>query len=146
MLIRRRRDWFPIVASDLFCGALAAVIIMDAVSPKEPAIAEETAMFELTYPRGTSDCSDPHQLALSFLDGSNKRFNTLSRANAVNGAVDHNCVLQVLIEGVSAEGEIQEPKVLILEGPQGADLKSVRVRTPRSPITCEELSTTCPIY
>ncbi|NEH61403.1 hypothetical protein [Rhizobium ruizarguesonis] len=146
MLIRRRRDWFPIVASDLFCGALAAVIIMDAVAPKEPAIAEETAMFELAYARGADDCDDPHQVALSFVDGSNKAFNTLSGANAVNGAVDDKCVLQVLIEGVSAEGDLQELQVLILESPQGAAVKSVLVRTPRLPITCEESSTICPIH
>jgi hypothetical protein len=55
MLRKRKRDWFPIVATDLFCGALCAVIILDAVTPKERGTVGDVLFVEISYPKGPLD-------------------------------------------------------------------------------------------
>lgn len=62
---RRKSDWFAIVATDLFCGALCAVIILDAVSRKAPSLIDGPGRLSLSYqvPAG-KPCSSFLVLAL----------------------------------------------------------------------------------
>jgi hypothetical protein len=45
----RRADWFSVVATDLFCGALGAVIILDAATPKNPRATEGPGALVMSY-------------------------------------------------------------------------------------------------
>jgi hypothetical protein len=47
------------VATDLFCGVLAAVIILDAVAPKEQASAGSEVLLTLTYKNAPRQASEP---------------------------------------------------------------------------------------
>lgn len=49
MKIVRRADWFSVVATDLFCGALGALIIFDAATPKNPKATEGPGFVVMSY-------------------------------------------------------------------------------------------------
>ena len=54
---RRKSDWFAIVATDLFCGALCAVIILDAVSKRAPSAIDGPGRLTLSHDRPDAGCS-----------------------------------------------------------------------------------------
>jgi hypothetical protein len=55
----RKGDWFSVVATDLFCGALCAVIILDAVSPRGTVLTEGPQQFRMSFTRPAgSRCVD----------------------------------------------------------------------------------------
>ena len=63
---RRKSDWFSIVATDLFCGALCAVIILDAVSKRAPSMIEGPGGVVVSFPIPTGGCQSV--LAVGILD------------------------------------------------------------------------------
>jgi hypothetical protein len=64
----RRADWFSVVATDLFCGALGAIMILDAATPKIPKATEGPGSLVMSY--AAEDCQKTLVAArLSTTDG-----------------------------------------------------------------------------
>jgi len=145
MLSRRRRDWFPIVATDLFCNVLAAVIILDAVSSKEIGVAGAPVFMQVLYPKSRSDVCENMGVVFAFDDSSGAMLNTIDGGNAAGEEVDGNCVIQVLFPDVVFQGTLNNPRALVTEF-AGQGLPKVFVSGPGfGDIQCEAGSTLCPV-
>jgi len=117
VLKRQRADWFSIVATDLFCGALAAVIILDAVSPKE-AFAGRTSTFvsiAYTHPSGRT-CRAASEVELSMsLDGN--RISSLDGVPSIVTDRPDECLVQILLQSVAVQGVIKDITVILAKYP-----------------------------
>jgi hypothetical protein len=119
MLRRRKRDWFPVVATDLFCGVLAAVIILDAVAPKEASSQGGEALLTITYKRGdppfrgsVNECS-PGSVVFRFRDET-KSHSTLD-TSAQGSAIDETCRVDAFFSDVNFVDGIKEPLIVVAE-------------------------------
>ena len=152
MLKKRRRDWFPIVATDLFCGVLAAVIILDAVSPREVSGAGRVVYMEIAFPdqsdlglRYTDRCQDVGRVVFSFMNDS-KRVNTLVAGGTDGKQTGGICRLQALFPAVHFEEELEQPSVLFTEYPGDIDAVEVTVTVPGlRTLICKRRSDKCPV-
>ena len=66
----RRPDWFSVVATDLFCGALGAIIIFDAATPKSPKATEGPGELVMSY--SAEDCQKTLVVARLSVTGASK--------------------------------------------------------------------------
>jgi len=82
---RRKADWFSIVATDLFCGALCAVIILDAVSQKAPSLIDGPGPLTLSFPVPASGCSSV--LVIAVLDAATGEHVMSSQGAGTNGSL-----------------------------------------------------------
>lgn len=149
MLRKRRRDWFPIVATDLFCGVLAAVIILDAVSPREVSGAAQVVYMEIAFPDRTGlsgygdRCQDVGRVVFSFMNDS-KRVNTLIEGGTDGKLTDGICRLQSLFPAIHFDREFERPSVLIAEYPGDVDALEVTITVPGlEPLICSRRSPKC---
>lgn len=66
---RKRSNWFTIVATDLFSSAFAAILLLDAVTPKETGMAAEAQAVRIEYSHIEGKCpNDPDAVILMFRD------------------------------------------------------------------------------
>jgi hypothetical protein len=151
MLRITRKDWFPIVATDLFCGLLAAVIIFDAVSPREVSTAGQDILVEFSYPNAIGPNSaaacedDKSRLIFSFVSESTRR-STAADANLKADQEGGLCRVQAAFSDVHFDRELEDPLMLITES--RVDLsnnKIVVTVSGLSDITCSRSSTECPL-
>lgn len=86
--------WFTIVATDLFAGAFAAILIIDAATPKEPITIGEPTLIRVTFdagPAGAIDCIHPYHVVVAFTDDQGEEVN--SREVRMTGARQaNNCI------------------------------------------------------
>jgi hypothetical protein len=149
VLVRQRKDWFPIVATDLFCGILAAVIILDAVEPKEVGAFGKTILVEISYPnkgtRAAKDCADYGRIVFLFKDGAGWA-NTLTGGSTNGTQVGDECHLQSFFPDVHFEETLVEPSVFVTEfGGNVKDLKVTVQVSGQSEIQCAFGSQVCPV-
>lgn len=71
----RRADWFSVVATDLFCGALGAIIILDAATPRSPKATEGPGNLVMSYP--ADDCQKTLVVARLSVTGASKSVSSL---------------------------------------------------------------------
>ena len=115
MRIRRRRDWFSIVATDLFCGLLAAVIIFDAVSPKETFSGSLPLFLTVRYDKPAAHSCDSTSSVVIAFTVAGQRFSTLDGLPAIASTNGSTCVLRYLFHTSVLSPRIEAPKVLISE-------------------------------
>jgi hypothetical protein len=152
MLAKRRRDWFPIVATDLFCGVLAAVIIFDAVSPREVSSAGKIAYMEITFPDKAGvgvdyadRCRDIGRVVFSFKNDS-KPVNTLIGGRTDGNQANDVCRLQALFTEIHFDRELENPSVIVAEYPGDLGRLEVTVAVPgQDTIVCRQNSPKCPL-
>lgn len=146
MLIKHsRRDWFPIVATDLFCGVLGAVIILDAVAPKEIGAAGEVALVEVSYQKQQKDDCTSSGVIFTFEDNTGHMFNSLDDGNSIGMQVGDKCVMQALFPDVVIDGPLQHPAVLVTEYAT-VTAPQVEIRGPGFPtLQCFPASPECPV-
>lgn len=69
----RRNRWFTIVATDMFSGAFAAIVLLDTITPKHMGLPSTAQEVRLIFPiQGGTVCpnaDDGNALIFSFLDG-----------------------------------------------------------------------------
>jgi hypothetical protein len=122
MLMKRRRDWFPIVATDLFCGVLCAVIILDAVSPKEIGSPGRTLLIDIAFPDKANlgqayanRCADDlGRVVFSFLDNGNP-ISTIAGGDTQGVMTGDTCHLQAFFPSVHYEKALDNPSITIAE-------------------------------
>ncbi len=108
---RRRGSWFTIVATDLFSGAFAAIILLDTVSPKELGSVAEQQEVRIYYPNGGTACpADPGALVFSFRNGGDI-VTTLDGFRLQSGPSE--CAIVGLVDVFVSE--IDEPCLLVAE-------------------------------
>lgn len=113
-----RRDWFTIVATDLFAGSFAAILIIDSVTPKELAGVGELELIEIEYdaPAGSFvDCDDPGAVVFSFEDDTGERFNTLDQGGFAASRNGTRCKVLGVIGNVALTGPPENPRALVVE-------------------------------
>lgn len=113
MLKRRRSDWFSIVATDLFCGVLAAVIILDAVSPKEIVGVNEPTALVLQFNRSPQwRCAQDTAMFVSIRSNGQWKSSLDSPSPSVTETAAA-CMYRFLIEADGASVNLREARVLI---------------------------------
>lgn len=142
----QRSDWFTIVATDLFAAAFAAILIIDAASPKELFVQPSDAYFEMSYPlgkatnSGKAPCKDNNvAFAFSFLDDDGNYRNSLgSEAKLSVNEEGDSCIVRGLFIDVTVATEPREPFVLLLEYPVSAQLSedSIEVKYNQTTFKC----------
>lgn len=69
-MLRRRNRWFTIVATDMFSGAFAAIVLLDAISPKEVGNEPSTQELSMTFQSQSGNCpTDTGAVVLRFEEG-----------------------------------------------------------------------------
>lgn len=139
MSVRRKQDWFPIVATDLFCGILSAVIILDAATPKQSSSVGELAFVEIRHRafNPKDDCKDVGRVVFTFVD-INERLSTLAGAPSGEN-IDGECVVQATLPQVVSDGAVEDPFLLIAEGPVDGKPFQVKIRSSRfAELTCDQ--------
>jgi hypothetical protein len=113
MLNRKRRDWFSIVATDLFCGALAAVIILDAVSPKEVLASQVPILITVRYEKQRADqCGQIAAVTMGF-ELANRRFTSLDDLAAIPSDTGNACVLRYLFHTTQRLTQVTNPQIIV---------------------------------
>ena len=149
MHILKRRDWFPIVATDLFSGLLCAVIVFDAVSPKAEYSSRYPAAMTLTYSRikGLA-CGPPYSVVLSFEDADGHPQSSFDATSNVASKADQ-CVETLYFRDLPGDGSLTNPRVLIVEYPAPtAGPTNVYVETPsgvRLSFSCLKATSYCEV-
>ncbi|KXF82974.1 hypothetical protein [Enterovibrio coralii] len=130
-----RGEWFTIVATDLFAASFAAILIIDAASPKELFVEPSDSYFELNYPlldseRGSIPCErNDIAIAFSFLDDDGVYQHSLSGEAAVTAVAEgSNCIVRGLFLNVPIATAPREPLILIVEYPGSEDLEPSSIR------------------
>ncbi len=112
-----RRDWFTIVATDLFAGCFAAVVIIDSVTPKEIAAAPQSMLFEMSYPSKTTlvPCgANRAAVGLSFRDDT-ERLDTINDGNFSGSRRGGRCVIIGVFQGVKLTSPPTDARLLVVE-------------------------------
>ncbi|WP_298280501.1 hypothetical protein [uncultured Bradyrhizobium sp.] len=115
-----RSDWFTIVASDFFSNCFAAILILDAVSPKDVVVTPGLAPFRIEYnlPQNIDCQKDKWAIALSFVDDQNQPFNTLSDAPDAEAEREGNkCVITGSLDGIVLAGKPDKLKIIVVDAP-----------------------------
>lgn len=113
MLKRNKSDWFAVVATDLFCGVLAAVIILDAVAPKEVSSSSSEVMLIMTYASSANACGK-NDVVFQFRDASSAH-NTLENDLTTAALIDGKCRLEAFFPEVNLTEGVKDPLVLVAE-------------------------------
>jgi hypothetical protein len=144
VLRHRRGDWFSIVATDLFCNILCAVIILDAVSPKEKLRDTFPSFIELMIDKSAgSNCAfDPRGVVLIFEDASHGRRDTLDKSPSLTEDND-KCRIRYFLTDLTAGGKPSDVHVVLTEYPNTPKI-SVRFNG-QSAISCSGDSSECRI-
>jgi hypothetical protein len=139
MLSRNRRDWFPIVATDMFCSLLAAVIILDAVSPKEIADAGRTIYVRLEYKKDQTKLCDRGRIVLSFFDDGGSPYSTLDEGQAIDGG--EICIVEAWFPDAQLEHGPTDAVLLVAEY---ASKEDVEVQVSGSfDLVCHSIKVAC---
>lgn len=80
----RKSDWFSVVATDLFCGALCAVIILDATSPRQIAMTYGPGAVTMWFQAPDAGCASVI-VAASIVSGTNRVHLTSSGSTIEDG-------------------------------------------------------------
>lgn len=133
MARRSRSDWFTVVATDLFSGCFAAVLILDSVTPKETPVQRRAAHVEVEYnlpPSRSGSCFGPSAIAVTFQDASSSEFSTLDMAP--NWTPDGQiCRLTSLLDIADGTTTAREPRVFVGEYDTAAEAQlCVAIRAP----------------
>jgi hypothetical protein len=122
----KRKDWFPIVATDLFCGALAAVIIIDAVTPKESGASPSPHLAVLEYKKDSrASCADTSALVFAF-SANGKRYSTAEGLTPAWGDLGSKCQLKFLLTSALSR-TLRDPELLVAQYPGSPGTVSVRI-------------------
>jgi hypothetical protein len=115
-----RSDWFTIVASDFFSNCFAAILILDAVSPKDIISSPGLEAFRIEYTLPSSvDCGkDVSAIVVSFVDDDGYPFDTLKDAPDAKAERDGDkCVITGSLDGISLAGKPGSLKVVVTAAP-----------------------------
>jgi hypothetical protein len=129
----RKSDWFSIVATDLFCGALCAVIILDAVSKKAPTLNDGPGRVSLSFPMPSDGCESV--LVIVMVDTAASEY-MLSSMHAISDGI--TCVTQEDLPDLTA---IRLRTALLAKGDTDFDVKLVVGSVPD--VTCSTENTSC---
>lgn len=132
--------WFTIVATDLFAGAFAAILIIDAATPKEPYSVGEPTLFQMTFdaPGIEIDCRDPNNVLLAFTDDQGEPIMTgdLDLSGSRSG---DKCQVTGLIHDVSVNAPPDDARILVVYRPASMPpIGDVLVKLSTFPLTCRE--------
>ena len=121
---RRRNRWFTIVATDMFSGAFAAIVLLDTITPKQMGIRPSSQEIRITYSvAGGAKCpdkADGDAVVFSFLDGGNPQ-STIDKGFQSN-LVGQNCVISGFLNVYYPD--FKEPCVLsVIGGPPPAAIR-----------------------
>ena len=112
MIARRSRDWFSIVATDLFCGILCAVIILDATTERAITRAAKDSIFTMTYAAVMGDRCGGGDVIFAFDVGGETRYSTEARVpEATMGAGE--CVVSVFMPSIQEGEGIENPRIIV---------------------------------
>ncbi len=127
MLKRGRSDWFPIVATDLFCSVLAAVIILDASAPKYDLQSQsEPALVTLAYEKGLlANCNDLTRIAFAIKVRS-RTFNSIADGRGVSTDNDGTCLLQYAFPKLARDDWPREALIGIADYPGRPTITVIR--------------------
>ncbi len=113
----RRADWFSVVATDLFCGALGAIIILDAATPRNPRATEGLGNLSMSYTvENNGDCQETLIVAQLTVSGGSKSISSLGSDRDASGDCRKTIDLQEL-EGLTLD------KVLLAKGPSHVEVR-----------------------
>lgn len=117
--------WFTIVATDLFSGSFAAILLIDALTPKEIGSTATSQRIEIQYPKpAKAECpADSGAIVLAFKDGGTP-VSTLSGSFSVKEH-DDQCIVSGFLNGF-LESRPEDPCIVVAEYPGGAP-SSVKV-------------------
>lgn len=148
MLVLRKRDWFSVVATDLFCGVLAAVIILDAVTPKEASSAGSEVLLTLVYKSASRQPGEPpntcqvNNVVFQFRDAATT-YNTLDAISTAS-LVDGNCRVEAFFPDVNVEQDMSNTVVVVAQ--YAGELERATVfMTGLLDIECRKDDIKCPI-
>lgn len=150
MLTRAKRDWFPVVATDLFCGVLAAVIILDAVAPKEVSTAGTAVLLTLTYESAPPQNGEPpntcrkESVVFRFRDASTT-YDTLGEMTFPSW-VNGECRVETFLPEVNTADGLHDTVLVVAQ--YAGDLITAKVTITGLPeeIECRtDRTTKCPI-
>jgi hypothetical protein len=131
--------WFTIVATDLFAGAFAAILIIDAATPKEPITIGEPTLIRITFdagPAGALDCILPYHVVVAFTDDQGEDVN--SREVRMTGARQANNCISIGVEtDLSVSSPPDDLRYVIAFRPASlAPLERVNVQIGPHILTC----------
>ena len=134
-------DWFTIVASDLFAGAFAAILIIDAATPKRPLALGQPTLVDIRYDVSTeiggTECRDPTNIAFIFRDDTGEEFNTLN-LDLAGRLAGGRCQIIGVVDDVALSAAPTEAEVLLIYRPGAEPLGTVDVTLQNSTLTCTE--------
>lgn len=132
--------WFTIVATDLFAGAFAAILIIDAATPKEPYSLGEPTLFQMTFnaPGNEIDCRNPNNVLFAFTDDQGEAI--LTRDIDLSGSrAGDKCQVTGLIHDVSVNEPPDDARILVVYRPASMPpIGDVSVKLSTFPLTCKE--------
>lgn len=137
-------NWFTIVATDLFAGSFAAILIIDAATPKEPYSLGEPTLFQMTFEAGNSgsgiDCRNPHNVLFAFTDDQGDK--VLTRDIDLSGSrTGTKCKVTGLIHDVSVNEPPDDARILVVYRPRppaAPPIGDVSVKISTFPLVCKE--------
>lgn len=139
--MRQRSDWFTIVATDLFAGAFAAILIIDAATPKHPVALGQATLFSMRYAAPTSsqgiDCNDPNNVVFLFTDEQGDSYNTLDVDLSSQRAGEY-CEVIGIIDDVALTSSPSNGRVGIIRRPADVVLGDVSIKLSSFELTCTE--------
>lgn len=109
----RRADWFSVVATDLFCGALGAIIILDAATPKKPKATEGPGNLFMSY--AAEECQKTLIVARLSVTGSAKSVSSLGSDQDSGDC--HKLIDLPELDGLTID------KVLLAKGPSHLEIR-----------------------
>jgi len=115
MLVRRRYDWFPVVATDMFCGLLGAVIILDAVSPRSEASPGKSETVLITYAHGVGVRCDSDSVVFALDDEDNVTHSTIGNHDAAASMEGGMCIVQASLDDIRPGSKRLHPRVIVAE-------------------------------
>lgn len=131
-------NWFTTVATDLFAGAFAAVLIIDAATPKKPIAQEEPVILTITYDGTGVDCRDANHIHFAFSDDYGDLFRSQD-AKLTGSRMGSDCVVTGLLEQVSLGAPPDDARMLVAYRPASSGpLLSMDARIGRFNLTCKE--------
>ena len=122
----RRNRWFTIVATDMFCGAFAAIVLLDTTSPKYLGLLSAPQDVRITFPKSTAfgcpEHGDGNSLVFAFTSGGDE-VTTFDQEFDVTEIGD-DCQIAGSVQTFSSDVQ----GACLLTVLPGVDLSSVRVQ------------------
>ena len=135
-------NWFTIVATNLFASSFAAILVIQAATPKEPYSFGEPTLFPMTFEAGDPgsgiDCRNPHNVLFAFTDDQGEK--VLTRNIDLSGSrTGTKCNVTGLIHEVSVNEPPGDARILVVYRPAALPpIGDVSVKISTFPQVCKE--------